>query len=565
MNPSRRDILQLFEKGKSLMTNENYDEAYSVLTEGRQSVFKTNFLPLLDPFLEQRILCSTKLNKQDDICTDYLIRLSSEVRTPNPKQIFDSLSNFLDDIASIKFDFVEYLQPLFPLTFSINYEKELIVTGSDVNIQTAILSKSSVPIYIDSISYVLSHDGDDAKEEVIQISDYQEIRPRQPIKIKTQRSLPSAISSETIKYVILKIKSAEIRLSLPNPPKLLISPDESTCKIDIKIPSKFIVGAHVPLQITLTASEQKLERLKISFTEQPSDSLQIHGIVNNHEIENQQAELPDIQPNQSMTLDLTVYSGIPALYDVKFAVKFGTESSGSGEFVREMQFNFITPFTTDVKMLDDNFIELPSNTLPVLEPSVDLTTEIVLMNHIDSPITLKQISNDPDQISIEYFELPVTLEPYETFSFLGNIQKPGAHKIGITYETEGINSDPYLVELPEVLEHQRHVTFTFTSPHVVPLHSEFSTTIGIERIDEVGGPEVIPTKIEIENSSSFFTEGTASNHVEYLFRGQKKEINLKFYTLKAGSTTLPKITLTDLTVDTPKPKIFITPIVITYQ
>lgn len=561
----RTDILRSLEKSKLLNSKESYEEAYNELTKGIQRVLKSNFLPLLDVFFNEHILSSVNLKKNFDVCTDYLVRLAPEIRTINPNQVMQNFLDFLGSSAQMKFMFPKHFRPLFPLKFSIRYDKPLIVAGNKVNILTTLISHAAVTFHIDNLSYALLHDSDEEKEDVISIADNLEVQPRKPIKFTTERSLPAAISTERIRGVIIKMKTLELQIPMKIP-TLMISPDTSACNINIKMPPRCIIGAHLPVQIELTAAEQKIERLNVHFkTEDQSFPIEIKGHMNDIEISDQITQLPDIEPYKSITLDMTVFSSTPSFNTVIFTVNFGTALSGTGEFSRPLQFHFLSPFSSDIKIFDDNFVEIPAGIQPVLESGANLTAEVTLMNQIQSPVNLTKISSDSDKLAINTVELPVLLNPYETFSFFTILKQPGTHEFSLSYQTEGIESNTFSIQLPAVLEQSRHVLISVKSPHSVPLNEEFTATIIIERINQNEGPEVVPLKLEIGTSPGFYICGPIRKHFEYIFKGQKKEIPINFFPLKAGSMTLPQFQFIDMSIRNSRPKVFIIPIVVTYQ
>ena len=332
------------------------------------------------------------------------------------------------------------------------------------------------------------------------------------------------------------------------------------------MPPRCIIGARLPVQITLTADEQKIERLNVHFkTEDQSFPIEIKGHMNDIEITDQVTQLPDIDPFQSITLDMTVFSSTPSFNTVIFTVNFGTALSGTGEFNRPLQFQFLSPFSSEIKIYDDNFIEVPSYIQPVLETGANLTAEVTLMNQIESPVNLTKITSDEEKLTINTVELPVLLNPFETFSFFAILKQPGSPEFSLSYQTEGIDSNTFSIQLPAVTEQSRHVLISVKTPRSVALNQEFNTTIIIERINDNVGPNVVPIRFEISNSPGFYMCGPIKKHIEYIFKGQKKEFQVSFLPLKAGSTTLPQLQFTDTSIKNSKPNVFIIPIVVTYQ
>ncbi|OHS98427.1 hypothetical protein TRFO_35167 [Tritrichomonas foetus] len=560
----RQEVLQILESSKALISKENDEEAYNKILNAFSKILKCNFLPILDQFLTEHIKVSSKLGKNFDICTDYLIRLAPQVRTSNPNQVMTSLLEFLDTCNPMQFSLAEHFLPLFPIHFSVRYDKDKIIAGSEVHILTTIISHAAVPIKVDNVSYAILHDNNKENEEIISISDNFELSPRKPFKLTNERSIPPAISTELIQAVILKIKTASIRIPITNA-KLSISPDISACNISIEMPSKCIIGAHLPFKITLTAAEQKIERLNVHFTtENLSESIEINGKLNDITITDKPTNLPDIEPFKSITLDMTVFSQEPSYIPITFYVNFGTALSGTGEFTKTLPFQFQSPFSSEIKFFDNNFVEIPSDITPIIEPDFDLTSEITLTNQIESYVSLTSIESSV--LSIDTVELPVMLGPYETFSFLANVKNAGTNEVVLTYETEGIAANAFKVRLPPVEEVERQVLFHFISPPTAVLNEEFETTLVLERPANIrGGPEVVPVRVELGQSPGFFVNGPVRKHVVHIFRGQRKEIPIKFLPLEAGSTTLPQLLLTDTTFPNQKAKSFVVPIVVTYQ
>ena len=562
----RQEILQVLDYCKSLPDDEDNETVYSTLMTNLSQIMKSNFLPLLDLFLAEHISVCTRMGKMSEVVSDYFIRLAPQVRTSNPSNVIESMKQFLDSCGEVQSIIPDEFKNLFPIGFQVKYDKERIIAGEKVNILSTIISHASVPLAIDNLSYTIVPDENEDNQTLISIADNIELQPKKPLKLSVERLAPLGISKETIKGLVIKVKGASVKVPFNGTP-LLISPDISACNINIEMPPRCIIGSKQPFKVILTAADQKIERLNVHFAPDPlSDPVEITGKCGDIEIANNHTDLPDIEPSQSLTLDMFIFSQHASQIPVSFTVRFGTASSGTGEFQRVIPFSFQSPFKSDIKLFNDNFIEIHPSKIPILEPDSEITAEVTLSNQIDSSITISSInSEETESISIDSSDLPITLSPYETFSFLVTIKKGGEYQIHISFNTEGIESNTLTVKLPEIQNSDKNTRFEFITPPTAELYKEFETKIIIQCNDNIKGPDVVPVQIDLGASPGFFINGPLKNHIVHVFRGQKKEVVIKFIPLEAGSTTLPQVLITDSSSESKEPKSFVMPIVITYQ
>ncbi|OHT05537.1 hypothetical protein TRFO_26674 [Tritrichomonas foetus] len=435
--------------------------------------------------------------------------------------------------------------------------------------------------------------------ELLNILETVTLETRRTQRFTLERNLPPAISSESVIAVIFNLNHLKVHLPI-NISTINVTPDESACKLDIIAPKRCVIGSKLPLKIVLTASEQKIEHLSICMTtENSSIPFTIDGTCRNVSIKGETLiHLPNINPFENLTLNINLFTMTPIYNPITFKYRFGTELSGIGELTKIIPLNFIAPFDTIFKLYDENFIETPPTVTPTLARGRFLTYEVSITNNLNTKIDILNIqspniltipdtnttsnslllnNNNDDTIDnnsdhnhdvdnrVNDKAFPISIDEKETYVFMGSIVKPGSFNINIEYEADGIKKSNFTIKTPSILNSTANVSFQVISPPSAVVNREFTATIIIECLNKENCPSVIPVVMEILQSSTFFIFANMNRHTIYLFKGQRKEIPIKFVPLEAGSTFLPQITLVDETIKNANEKIFQIPIVVSFQ
>ena len=555
-----------FQKANVLYEKNQLAESKKELNSIFNELLISNYFPLMHQVLFLRSNINKKLKFYEDYCSDILLLISPLINNSNSFEIFESLLLFLKDIEPITIPIPPPLIPLLPIKLEIFYDSYEIVAGNKPQIILKIISYLPDIVKFDDIMVFCDHiPGQLIGESLGSLI----VEPKKRIFLKKFINIPPAVSNQTINSVLLSFNNLKIKIDQNFGLSLKVSPDASACMIDVKMPERCITGALLPFSINLTAGDQKLNNLSIDFIY--DEKIYPIKILNKNDNNNEilkNNHFDNIEPNQSLNLDLYIQSLMPIFTKVIMIVSFDTALSGKGDFKRPLLFNFQPPFEASVRLFDENFDECSKTNGLLLETGSIIHLETILTNNLEIPVNINSLSSNIKKIDID--GLPVTLLNGESFTFFGIINKGGEGNISIEYNAEDVGNCIFTFKCPKIQEFTRPVTFEFESPSMAIKLKEFESKIIIDRKGDDIYNELIEVNIEIERKevqndhSSFFYSGPVKKLIR-IGRNQKKEISLKFLPLETGSMFLPKITLSTNIKDGMPKRIFKLPIVVAYQ
>jgi len=556
----RAEIINRINRAQSFANQNQISEASKEIEFCLGDIMRLNYFTLLDPIFEINSQIHTTQGNFESVLFDNLMRLSPLLNTPKPEFVFNNFIKLSSTLPPLIVPIPPPFIPLLPFKLNIKYEKQEIISGNKPNVIVTIHSYFPMAIKFDEIILHCNHNSGQTVQESIENV---EVLSKHRKIVRKSIDIPPAVSSETISTIVLRIGNLSIKIDQDFGADLKVSPDASACQIGVKLPELCIIGAKLPFSITLTAGDQKLENLSLDF--QYDEKIYPVSITGKHADKDIKREnhLGDIDPYQTVLLNLFIETQSPIITTVNMIVSFGTSLSGKGVFKRSMLFSFQPPFQASMNVFDENFEECPKTQIQSLERGCSLHIETILTNNISTPVTIKSLSSSIKSIDDE--GLPTELYPGESYTFFGEIAKAGDSTIAIGYYVEGAGDCTFTLRPPRIEEYCRPVKYSFESPPLVIKHKEFECKVIIERDSTLDSyPEMLEVLIEIEKSQSFFYTGPLRKNI-YISRNQKKEILLKFLALDTGSMFLPNIVLSDSKKDTIPPKVFKTPIVVAFH
>ncbi|KAH0795308.1 hypothetical protein GPJ56_000757 [Histomonas meleagridis] len=563
MNSAKRaEIANNIKIAGILSQASKHQEAYDQLLACIKESIKLNFFPILDSALSMHCNVCSSLSKDLEICINRFVQLAPQCRTPNPSFVFDALNTITSNIkgnqeASIQ----DYFQNIFPIKIQANYSEGKVFAGNSSTIHSYITSLIPFPITIKKFSLGISHIDNSTekseKDEIILIQENIQISPRIPIKISYTRKLPSAISSEKINFALIEYNDLSIKIPI-KPSAIQISPDPSAYKVEAILPEKCITGIDLPLIIKLKASNQPINDLSFTVSSgSPSIVLTITNedgsITYQH---NQNVELPNLKPNESIELKMKVKSQVSVTQTFNFSITFGTPISGIGTFTHSYLLDFKSPISSDITLYDNNFVMFPIGAKPTIENGSKINVQTSITNSINVPLMITNISGTLQHLELPTF--PFKLSPKEMFTFISQVSTAGSHESIIQFEVEGKTSSVSL-KLPTIIQEQNTVVYSINSPSVVTKNKEFDVEVTIKRLND-SNSEISNISFEIEKSNIFLVKGITKKMI-YILPDQEKKIKITLYPLESGSTTLPNITFNEVKASNEKKRIFV-PIVI---
>lgn len=564
----RNNIINQINYCKTLNTQGNYQDSFAQSSPLISKIMDLNFSPLLTTILTEHLFAALKLSKFSSICSDYFMLLSPKLRPQKPENTFTKLNNFIDSQSDLLISFEGLQTFFFPIDIDISYNQYNVVAGNKPTILISFLSHLPQSIEISNFSLVFTHEGKSSnEEEILKIQQKFELSPKLTKRISIERNLPHSISKERIVAIIIQIKKIFVRLSIRN--KVInVIPDEKACKVEGKIPKICIISTDLPFSVTLTADNQKIEKLNVLFTtENPMIPLTITGTYNNTNIEiGKTINLPDIEPKQSIVLNLLVHTLTPIFNPVIFKYSFGTSISGIGKFQKTFSFDFQSPFIANLQLYDENYMIIPPNEPPAIEEGKNVYVEASLQNNIKIPIKILKI-NPSSFFEDDSESKPFDILPFEKYTFIGEISTAGLYDINVEYQTEEIEKAVFTMKMPSIVNANRNFSIDIDCPSGSPIFKEFEMKLKFNRngYSDNDNPEVCQVSILIIPSDNFFIQGPLETKNLYLFKNQSKELSLKLVPLLTGSILLPQIVITDHSYSPPKSKKIIKSIVINYQ
>jgi hypothetical protein len=448
----------------------------------------------------------------------------------------------------------EYV-PLFPIGATVRYDATRIVAGRRPFVHGTIWSRAAVPLRIDSVALALSH------SEIFEVGADIRLDANGAHRFKVARTLPPAISEESIDAVIFRIGNAKIRIDKIYCDPLHISPDASACAVEWTLPKRCVIHTEFPLVVRLRAADQRLKKVEIWFGS--GLPVTISGRFGGVQIGKSRAHLPDIEPNGVVELPLTITASQEVHESIDMVLSFGTALAGVGEFVNPIPLAIESPFAVRLKYFDTNWQELEVRGL-AFETGSYIVVEGYLTNILGCPVTICAVRGT--LVSVEAGALPAVVRPREAFTFIGRAVKPGQAEISIAYEAETVGAWTLPLKTAAIEHVPRSVTFTLDAPPTGVRFQRVDARIVIEKSDSPTRSEadVSVISIEVQQVNSFYVEGPTKKAI-VVFAGQKREISIGFFPLEAGPMTLPPMTVTETTLTGHKAKKFVAPIVITFQ
>ena len=558
------DISQKLRRARDLFAEQKFDEERTLLDQSIDGIIKLNYFPLLDPFLAERMKLAKATGDVAGLCIDALLRADPHVRTRDAAAVFKEFVAEAEGKGEQAVELPRSLQPLFPVVVRAHYGCESCVAGTQPTVFVSVASKAGFAVDIASVALVLGHDSV-AEDEVCEITGAFTLNARGVAKFSAERNVKPAVAVERIEAVIVRIGCVCVRFTGEFCAPLRILPDEGACRIDYVLPKRCIVGAVLPVRVTLAADTQKLENLSVKFASEarpgvawePAEVI-VAARCGDKDLTKGAVELGSLEAGSSLELELSVKQGAPVLCRIVMTVAFSTALSGVGEFQKEMTFDFVAPFTAHMRMYDCNYQEMTSGVFS-FEKGSHMYVETSCLNNMEFPITVLEVKSSMSEI--DCVDLPIVIAPGEEFTFIGTVTEAGVAEVSIAYETELTGRCEYSKKTPQLVQFTRGVSFDFVSPATAVRHQEFEAEIIIDNTD--GDTELATVMVEVQMSHWFFVNGPTKKIIP-VFKGKKRVIPIKFFPLDAGSTTLPSIVLTD-TGGKCEPKKFSAPIVITFQ
>lgn len=558
-------ISENLSRARALFDEKKFDDELALLNSSITTIIKSNYFPLLEPFLSERMKIAQETGDIATFCTDALLRADPHVRCPNPAAVFESYLSASAGKPETTVELEPHLQPLFPIFVRARYDCESCVAGSQPTVLISVSSKAEFPIDITSLSLVFGHDSA-VGDETCEVSGPFKLTPHGASKFTHQRTLKPSVSLERIESVIVRIGCVSLKFSCDSPP-LRILPDENACRIEYSLPKQCIVGAVLPVRVTLAAERQRLENLSVRLESEvrtggawePTDLI-VSASCGGKDITGGTVELGALAPGASLELEMSVKKPSPVFCRLLMTVAFSTELSGVGEFKKELTFDFVTPFTAQMRMYDSNYQELRPDNLK-FEKGSEIYIETSCRNDMDFPITVLEVKSS--MASVDCVDMPVVISPGEVFTFLGTVTEPGVADVTISYETELTGKCEYSGRTTPVVQLSRGVRFDFVSPATAVRHQEFEAEIVIDNTEGESDLASVMMIVDFQPSQGFFVNGPTKKMIP-VFKGKKKVVPIKFFPLDAGSTTLPPIVLKDMG-STFEEKRFSAPIVVTFQ
>lgn len=567
---NRIDIIQQINYCKLLNTQENYQQAFDKTTSLIPKIMNLNFHPILNSILSENLLAASKLSKYSSICRDLFMLLSPKLRAQNLDEIFQKLNDFINSQSNLLISFEGFYTYFFPIDIDVHYDLFNIVAGDQPTIKISFLSHLPQNIQISNFSFAFTHEGisNNKEEELMKIEESFELVPKLSKKMSIARHLPPSISKENLVAIIIQINEVFIRLSIRNT-VINVIPDEKALKIDAKLPKISLINTDLPFFISLTADDQKIEKLDILLTtENPKIPLTITGTYNNTNIEiGKKISLQDINPHETMTLNLHIRTLAPIFNPVIFKYRFGTSLSGIGQFEKIFSFDFQSPFIANFQLYDENYMIIRPNEALTIEDGKTIIFEVSLKNNISIPIKILKI-DPPSFFEQESEDGSFDILPYEQYTFMGEIKQSGQYDINVFYQTDQIEKSVFTLKLPSIAMAVKNYSFNIDCPLSAPVFKEFEMKLKFDRThfgNDKNSPEVCQIRVDIDQTDNFFIQGSLEGHKLYLFKKQTKEISIKMIPLVTGSIPLPLISITDLSISQQKPKKILKSIVINYR
>jgi hypothetical protein len=541
------------------------EQTIPALNSAIRTILSSNYFPLLDPFLEKRMKAYRQIKQHGLAVIDALVRLSPFIGSRDLQNIKAELPAICASADPVDVILPHNLATLFPVSASVSYGTDRVIAGSNPQLFVHLKSHINVSIQIDSIFVTFRQDDREGVEE-LEISEGILLQGHSGSRIVTERVLPRSISVEVVQSLIFKfgnvrivVRNGDRHSPLSRP--LRICPSPTVYSIETKLPSLCIIEVELPLVVVIAAHEEKLLGVHLGFEPASTDfPVVLFSRDDKRDFLRAEPLLGDIEPGESMKVDLVIMNPIKGPLPIQMKVSFRTEQSGTGEFTKLIDFDFQSPFIVHWRFYDTNFQEIPITDSLNLDPGSVIHFDALLTNDLSCPIDIAGIRGGT--ASIETGDLPLELGPTEIFTFAGSLRNPGVPRMAVEYEIESIGQSVYPFSAPIVRTPPPWLVFGLDAPPTVVRLKEFAVTVTIEN----PGWDVLAAALEVTMTSAFYVDGDVKKIVS-VFGKQTKTVSVKFLALEAGSMLLPRITFTEagLELKSRRSRTFLTPIVVTFQ
>ena len=559
---SRTEVIKRINKAQELVSANDFGAAKEEINWCIDKITEYNFYPLLDILLELDSKINEKEENASENVLDLIIRQSAEIRSVHSKELIEKLIEISKQPKEIETEIPLKYFNISPLKAKVLFACSEIFSGKDIDFELILDSEFSKSLQIDDITITFkAADGSLCAEKIG--SNY-ELKPNYPLKLH-KTFLPSITTqSLTVANIKLKIQNITLILMRKEDEKITIIPDENSCKIDVSLPERCIIGTKLPLTITLTSGEDELKDLTISLLYDDQQSpITISGEYNGKKVE-KVTKIGDVAPNTVVKFDLTILTPIPISTDIILSVMFSTQQFENAVFKKPIKFNFISAFDTYFRYFSEDLEELIGhNQKPVLEEGSKIIVETKLRNSLTIPLTIKKFSGSLDYPDIN--PLPTTINANETFTFIGFLTKPGPAQVIVHYSAENIDDAFVCFNTPPVKLQKCPLSFVYEHPNEAVVNKEFDVKLIIHKPEgDPNDPEFSEYVVFLDKTPYFFNSGFGKQTI-ILGKNQTKEIKVTFLPLVTGSSFIPRITIFDPKNREAFTKTFLAPIIIAYQ
>lgn len=549
---SRSDVIQNINKAQKLVNSGDFSAASELIRKSFDKVIEYNFYTLLDTILDLKEKFDQHNNHHELAIFDVLLRQSPFIRSSKANELFN---HFLEVAKNSKESYIpihsKFLK-MFPLSQKLRFLSTEFATGKNIEYDLRITSQLSNTLHCDDISIEFSVDN--GETYVHSIGPY-DLSNKIPTIIKSGFLPPSKYRTLRASSVNLRVGNVTITFESNFKDKLLIVPDENSCRIDVSMPTQCVIGTNLPLKVTLNSGDLKLHDLHVSFIhDNAQSSILINGTYNGKPIEKDNL-IGEMEPNSSITLDLSIITHVALQTAIILTVSFQTDEFGAGIFRKPLNFNFISPFKAQMNYMNDDFEVLSA---PVIHSRVSsVIIETSLTNVLSCPITIQSITGTIDFFQLDY--LPCVIKPLESMNFLGQVKTPGTHEILVDFTAENIDKGAIEFKTPEIKQDSNPLVIKYICPDKATIKDRIDCKLVIER--DFGLPtedEIMQFTLLVEKTPNFFLEGPGKINF-CINRSETREFDIGYYPLHTGSFYLPKIHIPELS------KSFVSQIIIAYQ
>ena len=559
---SRSEVIKRIKKAEELFSSNDVENAKEEINWCIDKIIEYNFFPLLDNLLDLKSKINEKEEKNPETLLDIMIRQSPEIRSSKSKDLFEKFIEFTKQTNEIETEIPLKYYDISPIKAQLLFKSSEAFSGKDINFEFILDSALYQKILIDDATVTFKAADGSLYTEKIE-SNF-ELQPDIPKKIHKSFIPTITTQSLTVTNIKLKIQNITLILLRKEDEKIMIIPDENSCKIDVSLPERCIIGTKLPLTITLTSGEDELKDLSISLLYDDKQSqITISGEYNGKNIE-KQTKIGDVKPHTVIKFNLSILTPIPISTDIILSVMFSTHQFENAVFRRPIKFNFISAFDAYFKYFTEDLEELTAhNQRPVLEEGSKIIVETKLRNTLSIPLTIKKFEGTLEYPDIN--TLPATINANETFTFIGYLSKPGSAQVIVHYSAENIDDAFVCFQTPKVKLQKCPLTFVYEHPNEAVVNQEFDVKLIIHKPEgDPHDPEFAEYVIFLDKTPYFFNNGFGKQTI-IMGKNQTKEIKVTFLPLVTGSSYIPRITIFDPKNREEFTKTFLAPILIAYQ